>query len=192
MIKVTWEWLGQGLALDLADTVTIEDDSERDLIVSGAEFSRWAEVEASVTGLPLDLLVRARTQLVDLRTALRQVLGAISAGEAPPRSAIARLNRASRDAPEWGELDVQTLELRRRSSARREVVLIGRYARSAMELIADQKASVRRCGAPSCGMFYVATRAAQRWCSTQCGSRARVARHYSRVKSAPRSLSGHS
>src|SRR3954447_9124809 len=36
------------------------------------------------------------------------------------------------------------------------------------------------CDAPSCGLFFERTRRNQRWCSPECGNRARVARHAAR------------
>jgi predicted RNA-binding Zn ribbon-like protein len=179
MIKVTWEWLGQGLALDLADTVTVEDGVEHDLIDSRDEYARWAERESVF--LPhgsARALERGRRELLDLRTAIREVLASVAAGDSPSRRAVDRLNHVSRSAPTWSELDPVNLVLRDRSSAKGIDALLASYARSAMDLLANDARRLRRCPAPSCGMFYVSTRPQQRWCSTQCGTRARVARHY--------------
>lgn len=179
MIHVTWEWLGQGLALDLADTVTIEDGVEHDLIASPRDFQTWAEREAElVPGGSVELLRRARRELLDLRTVIRDVLGAVSAEAPLPSHAVGRLNRASRAAPTWLDLDAGTGSVRRETSASAVDALVAAYARSAMELVAEHPGRLRRCPAPSCGMFYVSRREQQRWCSTQCGTRARVARHY--------------
>lgn len=181
MIKVTWEWLGQGAALDLADTVTIEGGEERDLIASAGDYERWAHVEAGF--LPSSLrasLARSRSQIMELRTVVREVVAAVADGERPSRSAISHLNRVSRSSPEWVELDPGSLEVRTSTSGRAVDRLLAWYARSAIELVATERGRLRRCPAPSCGMFYLRSRPAQRWCSTQCGSRARVARHYAR------------
>jgi predicted RNA-binding Zn ribbon-like protein len=185
MIKVTWEWLGMAPALDLADTVTVEDGAEHDLISAPGDFRRWAERAASLLpGGSAALLERHRPALIDLRETIRRVLGRVSAGERPPRRAIEELNRVSRRAPQWTELDPDALVARTRSSGSTADVLLAHYARSALALVAEDGDRLRRCPAPSCGMFYVATRGSQQWCSTQCGSRARVARHYSRRRPA--------
>jgi predicted RNA-binding Zn ribbon-like protein len=181
VIRVTWEWLGQGPALDLADTVTIEDGVETDLIDSPAEYARWASVEASY--LPHSsarVLMRARLQLLDVRSAVRDLLGAVSAGHRPPKNAAELLNAASRSAPTWRELDPVKLSIRDKTSADEIGEVVAAYARSAMDLVATEGDRLRRCPAPSCGMFYVRSRPQQRWCSTQCGTRARVASHYRR------------
>jgi predicted RNA-binding Zn ribbon-like protein len=124
-------------------------------------------------------LERGRRELLELRTAIREVLASVAAGDPPSRRAVDRLNHVSRSAPTWSELDPVNLVLRDRSSARGIDALLASYARSAMDLLANDASRLRRCPAPSCGMFYVSTRPQQRWCSTQCGTRARVARHYS-------------
>ena len=179
MIKVTWEWLGQGLALDLADTVTIEDGTEHDLIDSANGYARWAAREAAF--LPKELaaaLDRGRSQLLDLRATVRDALAAVTAGVPPPLRSVDQLNRASRSAPTWTELDPVELSLRHETSANKMDVLLASYARATIDLLAKDARRLRRCPAPSCGMFFLGTRPQQRWCSIQCGSRARVARHY--------------
>ena len=182
MIRVTWEWLGQAPALDLANTVTIEDGEEHDLLGSPTDYERWARSEAEF--LPqgsLRLLEQAQPQLLRLRTTVRGLLADMTADERPRVRLVEQLNRVSRETPRWLELDPSALSLREESS-RPADKLVADYARSAMEVLAGQLRQVRRCPAPSCGMFYLSNRAAQRWCSTQCGTRARVARHYSKQR----------
>ena len=181
MIKVTWEWLGQGPALDLADTVTVVDGAEVDMIADTDDFARWAQLEAAaVPQASAEHLVAARPPLMRLRNVVRRVLADVAVGERPAPSDIEELNRASRSAPHWLALDPHELVTREEGSGGEVKRLLAFYARSAMDLIAEHRERLRRCPAPSCGMFYVSTRRDQRWCSTQCGTRARVARHYSK------------
>ena len=180
MIRVTWDWLGQGPALDLADTVTVAGGVEHDLLERPGEYERWAAAEAAALGLPeveAQTLIEARPALLGLRNGIREVLFATAAGRPLPDDAVASLNRASRAAPEWTELDPASGTLRAAARAARVDRVAALYARSAMALVADHAGSVRVCPAPSCGMFYLPRRADQHWCSTQCGTRARVARH---------------
>jgi predicted RNA-binding Zn ribbon-like protein len=179
MLRVSWEWLGMAPALDLANTVAIVDGAERDLIDSPDDFEQWARCEAPF--LPqgsLQLLKRVRPKLLDLRSVVRKVLAAAAADDRPPKGMIENLNRVSSRAPQWLELDADSLAVREQSSGTADDEVLARYARSAMKLVAAEGSRLRRCPAPSCGMFYVSNRRAQRWCSTQCGTRARVARHY--------------
>jgi predicted RNA-binding Zn ribbon-like protein len=182
MLRVTWDWLGQDPALDIANTVAIVDGCEHDMVSDGAEYERWAAAEAAALELGEEhaaALVAARSHVLDLRSAVRDVVAAEAEGRPPPRAAVADLNRASRAAPEWLELDAATGRLRSGSASSAAERLIATYARAALALIAEDAATeVRRCPAPSCGMFYRPGRKDQHWCSPQCGSRARVARHY--------------
>jgi predicted RNA-binding Zn ribbon-like protein len=180
MLRVTWEWLGLEEALDVANTVAIADGVEHDLLAPDGEYERWAAAAAASPALDAEqavALASAREQLLELRKPIRRVIAATAAGEPPPRSAVAKLNRASRASPGWFELDDDGTLVERVHAGATERLLAA-YARSALSIAADGPARLRRCPAPSCGMFYRPTRPQQHWCSRQCGTRARVARHY--------------
>lgn len=179
MIRLTWEWIGQGPALDLADTVTISDDEETDLLALPGEYERWALAEVTALGWSAQdrkLLLDGREEVLAVREPVRAVLGALGDGRSVPKAAIGPLNQISRSAPEWTELHDGALVAR--SGADDLAVVRGRYARDALRWAAGDAGPLRRCPAPSCGMFYSPGRPQQRWCSTACGTRARVARHY--------------
>jgi predicted RNA-binding Zn ribbon-like protein len=182
MLQVTWEWLGQDLALDIANTVSISDGAEHDLIARVSDYERWAAAEGSALGFDPDerlALGVARSQLLELRPAVRAVIAAAAETRELPPGAVSALNRASRSAPSWVELDPATRRIRSRGRVETAKRLLAAYARAAMALVGNSTAEeIRRCPAPSCGMFYRPGRSDQRWCSAQCGSRARVARHY--------------
>jgi len=182
MLRVTWEWLGQDRALDIANTVAVVEGDERDLIAGAGEYERWAAAEASAHGFDSDeatALVAARPPLLELRPAVRAVIASAAHRREPARGAVAELNRVSRSAPEWLELDPDTHRLHRGSRGDAVGQLVADYARAAMELVAeDTPSEICICPAPSCGMFYRPGRSDQHWCSPQCGSRARVARYY--------------
>jgi predicted RNA-binding Zn ribbon-like protein len=182
VLQVTWEWLGQDPALDIANTVSISDGTEHDLIAGVSDYERWAAAEGSALGFDPDeqaALSAARSQVLALRTAVRAVLAAAAESRELPREAVSALNRASRSAPSWVELDPAARSIRSHTRAEAIKRLLAAYARAAMALVADGAAEeILRCPAPSCGMFYRPGRSDQRWCSPQCGSRARVARHY--------------
>jgi predicted RNA-binding Zn ribbon-like protein len=182
VLRVTWEWLGQDPALDIANTVSISDGAEHDLVASVSDYERWAAAEGSALGFDSDErsgLGAARVPLLALRPAVRAVIAAAAEGRELPPEAVSALNRASRSAPSWVELDPVTRRVRSRSRTEAAKRLLAAYARAAIALVADGAADeIRRCPAPACGMFYHPGRSDQRWCSPQCGSRARVARHY--------------
>ena len=179
MLRVTWEWLGLfGPALDVANTVALSDGEDFDLLEPQGAFERWA-TEAAARQARLEsgdaaVLIKLQPELLRLRSRIREVFSAAAAGEPLPAGAVAELNRASRAVPRWRELNVDgTMRERSRGNARDR--LMAEYARSAMEIAAE--GALRVCPAPSCGMYFEPGRRDQRWCSTQCGTRARVARH---------------
>jgi predicted RNA-binding Zn ribbon-like protein len=180
MLHVTWEWLGLDAALDVANTVAVSEGVEHDLLAPEEEYERWAGAAAASPALdPAEAaaLVKAAPRVLELREPIREVLLAASAGKPLPKSAVAALNRASRASPTWLELDAAG-ELVQRTRGNAADRLLATYARSALAVAADGPERLRVCPAPSCGMFYRPTRTDQHWCSQQCGTRARVARHY--------------
>jgi predicted RNA-binding Zn ribbon-like protein len=180
LLKVTWEWIGLDAALDVANTVAVEKGIERDLLAPDGEYARWAAAASKSPALTPDearAIAGAHDRLLELRGSIRKVVAAITAGEPPPPSAVAELNRVSRASPAWVELGPDGA-VRERAAGSAVDRLLARYARSAIAIAAEGPEALRRCQAPSCGMFYRPRRKDQRWCSTQCGTRARVARHY--------------
>jgi predicted RNA-binding Zn ribbon-like protein len=180
MLRVTWDWIGFEEALDVANTVAVANGVEHDLLAPDGEFERWADAAAKSRALTADeaaAVPSSRERLLELREPIREVIAATAAGEAPPPKSVAELNRVSRAAPTWVELAGDGT-LHGRSGGTATERLLATYARSTLELAADGPERLRRCPAPSCGMFYRPRRRQQRWCSVQCGTRARVARHY--------------
>jgi predicted RNA-binding Zn ribbon-like protein len=181
MLDVTWQWIAiDKAALDVANTVAVEQGVEHDLLAPDGEFERWSEAAAQSQELAPDeaaAIAAARAPLLEVREHVRAVLRATAAREPLPEAAVSALNEASRAAPRWAEIG-HSSEIEEHSQGSAVERLVAEYARSAMEIAADGSAKLRVCGAPSCGMFYRPRRRQQRWCSVPCGTRARVARHY--------------
>ena len=181
MLRVTWEWIGvDEPALDLANTVAVENGAEHDLFGRWERYERWVDAAARSPALTPDeaaAIAGPAERLLALREPIRAVIAATEAGEPPPDHAAGALNRVSRRAAQWLELEADGAV---REATRADAVdrLLAKYARSAMRIAAEGGERLRRCPAPSCGMFYRPTRRQQRWCSQQCGTRARFARHY--------------
>ena len=89
------------------------------------------------------------------------------------------MNEASAAAPRVVQLrDAAVVESRAGSP---EDAILGAIAASAVELLGGaDRDLVRVCEAPSCGLYFLAARERQQWCTPSCGNRARVARHYAR------------
>ena len=192
MLRVTWEWLGAEAALDLANTIAVSGGIEHDLLASEGEFERWAAAAAASPALDSDdagAVATERERVLALRAPIRQILAATAAGEAPPQAAVAAVNRVSRASPTWLELDTDGRVRDRADGNPGDRVLAG-YARSAAKIASEGAARLRICPAPSCGMFFRPGRRDQHWCSSQCGTRARVARHYKPTARRRRTESG--
>lgn len=177
------------LAVDVANTVECPGCRGGDAFVSPGDASRWIQRRFHEHGLGVtseDLLLLRR-----FRGDLRAVLAAAVDRVRPPPAVVARLNRAARRSPTHPSLQwrhgrwVATEESDFPSAARR---LINLTARSAIGLLAGPNPTpVRRCQGPGCIHYIIAHRPQQRWCSpTGCGNRARVQRHYRKLRSQSR------
>ncbi len=186
-----FRWLGEPLAIDLANTVMVVREGEAvDLLREPADLGRWLAAEGDrVTGFAVDV-EEDLAAVHALRDGVRALLAASAAGERLPAASVELVNDACAASPiaPWLAVD-------RHGAARVEVAqgggitgLRAAIARSAIELLAETPAGeLRVCRAPSCGMFYLGTR---RWCCSACGNRARAARHYRRHRGEPASA-GH-
>jgi predicted RNA-binding Zn ribbon-like protein len=126
-------------------------------------------------------------QLRDLRAALRALADAATGShDAPPtsdqRRAAAAVNAALAAAPVREVLQETADGWALRLSADESFAgSLGLLAREGTQLIvgrADQL--LRRCPAPSCGLYFTANHARRQWCSTACADRVRAARYYRR------------
>jgi predicted RNA-binding Zn ribbon-like protein len=177
-----FRWLGEPLAIDLANTVMVLRDGgeEVDLIATPTELRRWLSAERERLG-PAAATAVDPDRVRELRDATRELLRAVAEESALPAAAIAVVNSASLAAPASPLLAEVGAARRRRegvAAAEGPAVLLGVLARAAIELLTGPEAEgLRICRAPSCGMLYTGAR---RWCCSACGNRARAARHYER------------
>lgn len=185
-------FLAYPLAVDFANSTgppagAVDDGpAAGDLFADAAGVHRWLNAEAHVIS---DMALPSRGEEMDpgilrsFRIAITEVLRAGARGTSPSMTATATLNAASAASPFHLELVVAEFPTARAvpGAADRVSELLGRVARSAIELLASpDRERLGICGAPACGLLFVATRRGQRWCSGPCGNRARVARHYHR------------
>ncbi|UYQ60203.1 ABATE domain-containing protein [Streptomyces peucetius] len=164
-------WIGEHAVLDLANTVVCGADSsggDIDLLAEEGLRASWRSraADRGLADLPLEELTR-------LREPARAVLGA-AARQAPlPEAARTRLNALAAGAPVTFEVGEDGRLAEREGGG----PVAGRVARQVLVLAAGpEQARLRTCPAPSCGMFFLARRRDQAWCSVGCGNRARSAR----------------
>jgi predicted RNA-binding Zn ribbon-like protein len=185
MLDVTWDWIAiDEPALDVSNTVAIANGVEHDLLELDGKYEQWAVAAARSPQLQPDeaaAIAGARPRIVELRRHIRAVFAATAAGEPSPKASVAALNRITRAAPQWPEINSKG-EVAPHAHGGTVDRLLAAYARSAMAVAAEGSPRLRVCGAPSCGMFYRPSRRQQRWCSEPCGNRARFARHYRRAR----------
>ena len=182
-------FVGERLAVDLLNTVVVEDGQVRDLLKSSQDVVAWARATRVV---PHDLLPAGARRhepagLRSFREALRHGLAVWKAAGMPPPPLIALLNRHLARDPEVTELALQRgrVHVRGRSASRGEAGRVyAAVARSAAQLLAEgDPRRLRKCANPSCRlMFYDVSKAGRRrWCSMQtCGARAKASAFYRR------------
>jgi predicted RNA-binding Zn ribbon-like protein len=182
-------WQGRDRCLALADTVVVVRGAETiDLLVTEADLRRWLEAHEPWLGPVAPRDAPALPTVHRLRAAIRDLLFAASRGESLSRDAAAVLNEYAAASPSYRRLEVSGTRRPRAvrvSAGDRPSQVLAVVADAAIDLISGPDLErLRICPAPSCGMFFLEGRSGQQWCSTSCGNRARVARHYDRTKRA--------
>src|SRR5829696_9541395 len=169
-----WDWLGEALAVDFANTTKRSGGEERELLQGPGDLVTWAACEADRVPEIEAGAVRIG-EVLTLRDDVKSPLAAAVAGEAAPVPAAERVNARVRRTPLVHQLRGGELVLVPAAAAAPLDELLARVAHSAIELAA--RGGVGFCDAPSCGQFFERRRVSQLWCSDACGTRARVARH---------------
>jgi predicted RNA-binding Zn ribbon-like protein len=174
-----WDWLGDPLAVDFANTVRREGTSYRELLRTGADVATWCALEAGrVPRLDAADAERDLARIRAFRDDIFAVLAAASQGAAFPPDARRRVNACALEHPLIDQLDARPGRTTAVPAGRTAPIeeLLARVARSAIDL-AGSAGALALCDAPSCGQFFLRDRPNQHWCGGACGSRARVARH---------------
>jgi predicted RNA-binding Zn ribbon-like protein len=178
-MELGYGWLGQNLALDLANTViVVRPGEELDGLATESDLARWLELERDRLGTAPGFERRLR-DFRGLRAAVRALLTAAAEGDVLPEAAVAAVNRASAAAPSFLQLRVPPAVVAESRASTPVDATLGAIAAAAVELLGGpDRELVRVCQAPRCGLYFLAARGRQQWCSPSCGNRARVARHY--------------
>ncbi|UNZ21255.1 ABATE domain-containing protein [Streptomyces sp. 891-h] len=164
-------WIGESPVTDLANTVLVgagPAGEEVDLLADPQLLASWRDkaVDRQLANLPVD-------QLQELREPVRLALDAGARQIPLPGPARTRLNTLAAQAPVTFQVD----DAGHLTECEAGGPVAAAVARQALVLAAGpDQARLRRCPAPSCGMFFLARRRDQAWCSIGCGNRARAAR----------------
>jgi predicted RNA-binding Zn ribbon-like protein len=175
------------LPIQLMNTIWADRGVVQDALTSPGELRAWLRVVCphdTARGADLE-------RFRGLRDALRRLAALVTADDRPAaasattdaKRAVADVNAAAALAPTWpklvlrdGMLD-QTVAGSGPPGDRRLTAI----AREAVELFAGAgRPELRACRAPGCVLYFLHDHPRREWCSSACGNRARVARHYSR------------
>jgi predicted RNA-binding Zn ribbon-like protein len=168
-VFLMWEWLGEPLAVDFANTVRRRGREYEECLSTPEDFEAWAAAEDVDPG-EFEL-----TEVLAFRDAVLSLLQAAARAEPPPRRSEAALNQALRRCPLLPQLRGGRVVLTAPRDARPLDELHALIAASALEVLEDPLLAL--CDAPSCGQLFMRHRGDQRWCGPACGTRARVAKH---------------
>ncbi|GAA3142888.1 hypothetical protein GCM10010466_37320 [Planomonospora alba] len=167
-------WIGEDPVLDLANTVVVGAGPARsdiDFFADRELTGRWrARTDRGLAALPLDELRR-------LRGLVRGALDAAARRHPFDDGLRTGLNELASAAPVIFQVTGDGLLEQREQNAAAGAAI----ARDTLILTAGpDRQRIRRCPAPSCGMFFLARRRDQAWCSLGCGNRARSTRRQPR------------
>ncbi len=185
-------FVGERLAIDLLNTVLVQEGRVRDLLETRHDVAAWAAAAGIVGRGDVDSgapgLASEPGGLRGFRETLRRGLLGWAGTRRLDRRLIALLNRHLARDPEVAEVGVEgsRVMVRRRSTGEPRDRLYGAVARSAAELLArGDPRRFRKCANPACRlMFYDVSKAGRRrWCSMRaCGARAKVRAFRERLK----------
>ena len=200
-----FKYVGGDVALDLVNTVDWTPDGLVDERLAGYDaLTRWAEgagVLPAATGAALRERAAARpaeagaalAEAHALRALLERAFAAVAADRPVPADALDALDRAFGDALGRLRLAADAADPRRVTWAWRgwgealDCPLWPVVWGAARLLASEERARVRRCGAPRCGWMYVdrSRNGLRRWCQTDvCGAREKARRYHARKRGA--------
>jgi predicted RNA-binding Zn ribbon-like protein len=193
--------LGEPLPVELMNTIWADRDGVHDSLADPEEAIAWLSAVASridvtfeddLTLASDDDRARLARSLQRLRDSLRRLAAEATSDDRPAassptqdtRSAAAELNRAAAAAPRWSVIELLDGAVPRRatrSAKSAPEAAISQIADAAIALLTGpERESLRACHAPGCVLYFVKQHPRREWCSSACGNRARVARHYQR------------
>jgi predicted RNA-binding Zn ribbon-like protein len=176
----------RSVALALVNTEIVSRGDRVDLLADGRALARWL----CRHGLPTDRAAAIGSsdlqRVRELRTAIRQAFTACTEGERPSAGALRRINSAAALVPRGSRLSWNGDGPAGRTvwpagAAKLDIALAAIGQDAIATLLGETGARLRACEAHGCIRLFIQEHARRRWCSTTCGDRVRVARHYRKV-----------
>ena len=128
-----WDWLGEALAVDFANTTKRSGGEERELLHGPEDLVTWAACEAGRVPA-IDAEAVRIGELRTLRDDVKALLRAVVADERPPGPAVERVNARARAAPLVLQLRDGETVLAAAAAVAPLDELLARVAHSAIEL----------------------------------------------------------
>ncbi len=178
-----WSWLGDRLAIDVANTVRRRGWRYIELITSPAGLGAWLEHERGRLAIPAQVDPVLMSRFLAIRDQVLRLLRAAAGGTALPAADVHAINELAAAAPTVRLLGTEpgqhiTRPVTRADQATRFCADI---AAATIDLLTGpDAAAVALCDAPGCGQLYLRGRPNQQWCNPHCGTRARSQRHAER------------
>jgi predicted RNA-binding Zn ribbon-like protein len=183
MTVARWSWLGDRLAIDVANTVRRRGWRYVELITSCGDLRTWLEHERGRLAIPARVDPALVSRFLTVRDHVLGVLRAAAAGTALPAADVRAINELATTAPTVRLLGARpgqqlAIPVTRADPATR---LCADIAAATIDLLTGpDAAAVAFCDAPGCGQTYLRARPNQQWCNPHCGTRARSQRHADR------------
>ena len=180
-----WDWLGEHLAVDVANTVRRRGMEYVDLLDGPDALVEWIEHEAHrlPAGSAAPVTSADLERYREVRDHVLALLRAGARGAPLPAASVAAVNAEVLGSPTVRLLgpDVGTSSVQVLRPGRAVDGVVAVVAAATVDLLTGPDvAGVALCDAPSCGQLYHRDRPNQSWCDPSCGNRARAARHHRR------------
>ncbi|KAB2342226.1 hypothetical protein F8566_39460 [Actinomadura rudentiformis] len=179
--------LGEPLGIEFCNTRYASRGDVREGLAGAGPLAGWLRAHAAAFDDGLaeaavrDLAEIDLGRFVALRDAIRALARQAVHGGDPLPEPLAVVNAAAAAAPRWPYLALTPPMVAEETAAPPVDAVLAAIARSAIEILGGpQRADLRACGGPGCVLFFVKHHPRREWCSSGCGNRARVSRHYER------------
>jgi predicted RNA-binding Zn ribbon-like protein len=193
MAVARWSWLGEPLAIDVANTVRRRGLRYIEHVRSPEDLREWLEHERDRLAVPDRVDADLVSRFLVVRDHVLSVLRAAArSGAGLPADDVAAINDAALAAPAIRLLRVEPGRYFTRPVIRTDQVtrFLADIAAAAIDLLTGpEAAALTLCDAPGCGQLYLRGRPNQQWCDPHCGMRARSQRYAERPLRATRWVS---
>jgi predicted RNA-binding Zn ribbon-like protein len=180
----SWDWLGDHLAIDLANTVRRQGHGEQELLARPGDLAEWLRREQARVPVPPVIGEALTIRVCGVRDHALGVLRATALHEPQPAASITAINAILVTWPQVKTLAATpgAAEIRLLNQPNPADALLATLAAAIVDLNTGPDAErLALCDAPSCGQLFLRGRPQQRWCGPGCGNRVRAARHHRRA-----------